>query len=68
MPEPIRFPDWSARLQEYLREEAALEAARLGRVIEIAAIEVPPPRRSQEEMDAALEADEEFQALTREAS
>lgn len=53
----------SSEFQGYLREEAALEAARLGRVIEIAAIEVPPPRRSQDEMDAALEADEEFQKL-----
>ena len=56
----------SPEFQEYLREEAALEAARLGRVIEIAAIEVPPPRRTQEEMDAALAADEEFQKLLEE--
>ncbi len=56
----------SPEFQEYLREEAALEAARLGRVIEIAAIEVPPPRRSQEELEVGLTEDEEYEKMMRE--
>lgn len=50
---------------EYLKEAAVVEAARRGRVIEIQEAEVTPVRRTQVDLDAALDADEEFQRLLR---
>lgn len=49
---------------EFLKEAAVFEAAKRGKIIEVQEAPVPPARRTQAELDAALDADEDFQNLT----
>ncbi len=50
---------------EFLKEAAVFEAAKRAKVIEIQEAALPPARRTQADLDAALDADEEFQQLIR---